>query len=187
MRKNVEKARGRGPLRSLLTSLTLLVLASGLWAQGEKRHSGGDVVELWSADVEQQTGQKLENAQRTAQIFERLRAPEAERALVTSVSSWPEAYVAALYTQAMRRGFFPDRVDTRPPLFQLAPAMPPKRVTDALQYSFVAGTNSLPYEVMIRSVLRSEGIPVELIAVPQVESGFNPLALSPKGVGGSGS
>lgn len=170
-------------LRRLVTLFILLIAAPGVWAQTANDNSGRDVVDSWSADVSQQVDQKLEDAQRAVQMLEQLRAPIADSASISTVSKWPEAYAAALYTQAQQRGFFPNSIETRSHSLQLSPTLASERLPNPLRHSFAVKMNT-PFEAMIRTVLRSEGIPAELIAVPRVESGFNPLALSPKGARG---
>lgn len=58
----------------------------------------------------------------------------------------------------------------------------PSSLTDAFPEMVYRGTgHSL---AVIRAILQSQGLPANLIGVAAVESGFNPVALSPKGAAG---
>jgi len=140
-----------------------------------------DVVSSWSADVLNEVDRGVVNAERAVQVAEELAAVKTNALPIAAVSNWPEAYTTVLYTQARRRGLFQDNIETLGSAFsyhRAAATLPRNRP------AFGLSSRSKAVAEMIRGVLRREGLPAELLAVPLVESGFDPLALSPKGARG---
>ncbi len=183
MRKESKTSRLVVKVGMSLLWLTMATLpAPAIWAQPiTGTEPRPDVVSSWSADVFQAVDQSLVNAERAVQIIEQVRAVKMEVSSVSPVSSWPGAYTATLYAEAQQRGLFQgsiERLGSALPLPPRVATLPVNGATVSLSIHSQGMAN------MIREVLQREGLPTALVAVPLVESGFNPLALSPKGARG---
>lgn len=170
-------------MRIAVLNLAIAMTAvPAVWAQpAPDNESRQDVVSSWSGDVFREADQGVLNAERAIKIIEQLRAAKMRVPSVPLVSSWPEAYTAALYAQAQQRGLFQANIERLASALSLPPrvaTLPMNRAT------FSLGSHSHGMASMIREVLRREGLPSALVAVPLVESGFDPLALSPQGARG---
>jgi soluble lytic murein transglycosylase-like protein len=56
--------------------------------------------------------------------------------------------------------------------------------TQASSYPELVYREAVPWSPAVRTILRDQGLPTSLIGVVAVESGFNPMALSPRGAAG---
>ncbi|MGH9554580.1 MAG: lytic transglycosylase domain-containing protein [Terriglobales bacterium] len=156
---------------SLLTAVTLL--AATAWAQG---NTTADPVELWSSEVMRVADNKAAQADRAVYIVERLqeRGPAVNnteyQSLLPKISEWPQPYWEPLYKAAQAAG-----------LFQEPQASQPEAATRDQGPALARMRRFAP---LIVPVLREHGLPDSLLAVALIESGFNPMARSPKGAVG---
>ena len=157
---------------------------------------GPDVVQEWSSEVLRGADRKLSEADRALQLMEQLRqasrdTPESDSPLsdgipksMLSFSTWPRAYLDVFRREAEAL-----------PSTSRAGTMSLVRL--GLRED-VSGLSSEPswnkwhnrlnrmreFAPQVLQILRREGLPAELLAVPLIESGFNPYAESPKGARG---
>jgi soluble lytic murein transglycosylase-like protein len=164
-----------GIRRALRIALVMLfqTLAVG-WAQANP-----DVVESWNSQLLHQATRKAEEAETAVQFAEQFQARPAGDVL--NPAEWPRAYAAVLARRAQALGLFPagsvvshlwaEREER-------AAAIPDPLWGRRRSFHL---TQLVP---LIRGILRQEGLPEQLLAVPLIESGFDPLAESPKGARG---
>ncbi len=147
-------------LFALAGLLSVLTISDAARAQNLNRSGSesDDVVQRWSADV-------LDSVEHTA-----------ER--VTAVHEQPEHLSEAGYSVLSRvapAGMLPPEKGIGGSQLSLAFPPLPKAINSSYGRSFVP---------LMREILRGRGLTEQLIAVSLVESGFNPVALSPKGARG---
>ena len=170
-----------GVLRPL--RIPLAVFFAVWWGVAPSRgQTSSDVVQIWTSEVLRQATNKAEEAERATQISEQLRDVTSGGSL--SPAEWPRAYAILLAQRAQALRALPSgwRVPSSDKELSERAAGPLRAAGD------VAGTARSFREPeiapLIRRILRREGLPEQLVAVALIESGFNPLAKSPKGARG---
>jgi len=152
--------------RSVATQILSFFVAGAASAQTT------DVVQTWSADIARVTEEKVNAAIRAEIAYERL-AQAPRNAMLTA--DWPDAYAGVLQRRAETLALFDD--------------VPKSSVADlfsrksAFSGKFDQSSESDLYD-LVRRTIQAHGLPEQLFAVPLVESGFNPFAVSPKGARG---
>lgn len=157
-----------------------LALAQGSEPQNSRQPG---VIEKWSSELLETADHKVEAAEHAVRIMEELsqrRSAPGEDVGSLAPDQWPTAYAAVLSRQAAASL----QSEMRPPLrsyvsLPLIVDLPFERRTRR-----ESPYQTHQWEPMIRQILESKGLPAELLAVPLVESGFNPSAVSPKGARG---
>ena len=155
-----------------------LALAQGVEPENSRRP---DVIEKWSSELLKAADRKLEAAQDAVRINEELqqrKSAPGENIGSLRPDQWPRAYAEVLTRQAAALL----QAETGPSLQSAA-----ARFTVDLFEPKASRPNANQtdhWAPIIRQILESEGLPPELLAVPLVESGFNPSAVSPKGARG---
>lgn len=158
-----------------------LALAQGIEPQNGRQPG---VIEKWSSELLETAGHKVEAAELAVRIMEQLRqrtAASGEKiGSLDHPSQWPPAYAEVLsrYGSASLPPEISPRLQSEVSLPAIA-NLPFERRT-----SPESSQGTHPWEPIIGQILKSEGLPPELLAVPRVESGFNPSAISPKGARG---
>lgn len=157
-----------------------LALAQEIESQNSRQ---ADVIEKWSSELLETADQKVEAAEHAVRIMEELhqqRSAPGQEVGSLSPDQWPTAYAEVLSRQAAASL-----------QSEIAPALRSYvSLPLIVDLPFERGTRrespsqTHQWEAMIRQILESEGLPAELLAVPLVESGFNPSAVSPKGARG---
>jgi len=179
--KALENRYVTGVHRALRRSAVLLAAVS--WGVGTARgQTSPDVVEVWSSEVLRTATRKAEQAERVVQLSERLEELSAGSPL--SPAEWPTAYATLLERRAEAlRALSPNLMvssadkDPNEESAVLPDASP--------HFGGTARFFRAPEMArLIRRILRQEGLPEQLVAVALIESGFNPLAESPKGARG---
>lgn len=156
-------------------------VALGQRSEPQNRRQPG-VIEKWSAELLESADHKVEAAEHALRIMEELqqrRLAPGQDLENLAPDQWPSAYAEVLARQAATL-----RSETGP---MLRPYVSAPRVGDfPVERTPTARSAYRPHqwEAMIRQLLKTEGLPAELLAVPLVESGFNPSAVSPKGARG---
>jgi len=152
--------------RSVATQLIAFFVACAASAQPK------DVVQTWSADIARVTEEKANAAIRAEIAHERLaQAPRNARL----AADWPDAYAGVLQRRAETLALFDD--------------VPKSSFADsssrdaAFPGTFDQSSGSALHD-LVRRTIRARGLPEQLFAVPLVESGFDPFAVSPKGARG---
>jgi len=152
--------------RSVATQILSFFVAGAASAQTT------DVVQTWSADIARVTEEKVNAAIRAEIAYKRL-AEAPRNAILTA--DWPDAYAGVLQRRAETLALFDD--------------VPKSSVADlfsrksAFSGKFDQSSESDLYD-LVRRTIQAHGLPEQLFAVPLVESGFNPFAVSPKGARG---
>jgi len=152
--------------RSVATQILAFFVAGAASAQTT------DVVQTWSADIARVTEEKANAAIRAEIAYERL-AQAPRNAMLTA--DWPDAYAGVLQRRAETLALFDD--------------VPKSSFADffsreiALSGQFDQSSKSDLHD-LVRRAIQAQGLPEQLFAVPLVESGFNPFAVSPKGARG---
>ena len=153
-------------------------------AQGSEPQSSREpgVIEKWSSELLETADHKVEAAEHAVRIMEELsqrRSASGDAVGSLAPDQWPTAYAKVLSRQAATI-----QSEMGPALrsyvsLPLIVDLPFERRT-----SRESPYQTHQWEPIIRQILKSEGLPAELLAVPLVESGFNPSAVSPKGARG---
>jgi len=152
--------------RSVATEILSFFVAGAASAQTT------DVVQTWSADIARVTEEKANAAIRAEIAYKRL-AEAPRNAILTA--DWPDAYAGVLQRRAETLALFDD--------------VPKSSFSDlfsrksAFSGKFDQSSESDLYD-LVRRTIQAHGLPEQLFAVPLVESGFNPFAVSPKGARG---
>ncbi len=152
--------------RSVATQILSFCVAGAASAQTT------DVVQTWSADIARVTEEKANAAIRAEIAYKRL-AEAPRNAILTA--DWPDAYAGVLQRRAETLALFDD--------------VPKSSFSDlfsrksAFSGKFDQSSESDLYD-LVRRTIQAHGLPEQLFAVPLVESGFNPFAVSPKGARG---
>jgi len=192
-------SEGRRPLSARGICLLVLLCATQFalaQAPSEPSAPGSDVVARWSSEVQRNVERKAEEAERTMRLVQQIRRENARladggkepRATAWAASlptaSWPSAYADVLHRELEAHGLF----ETIPKESLLWPDAEGPLGASSTQISEDTWKGNLrrmrELEPLVLQVLRDEGLPAQLLAVPLVESGFNPAALSPKGARG---
>jgi len=152
--------------RSVATQILSFFVAGAASAQTT------DVVQTWSADIARVTEEKANAAIRAEIAYKRL-AEAPRNAILTA--DWPDAYAGVLQRRAETLALFDDV-----PKSSFAELS--SRET-AFRGQF-AQSSERDLHDLVRRTIQAHGLPEQLFAVPLVESGFNPFAVSPKGARG---
>jgi membrane-bound lytic murein transglycosylase D len=152
--------------RSVVTQILSFFVAGAASAQTT------DVVQTWSADIARVTEEKANAAIRAEIAYKRL-AEAPRNAILTA--DWPDAYAGVLQRRAETLALFDDV-----PKSSFADLFSRK---SAFSGKFDQSSESDLYD-LVRRTIQAHGLPEQLFAVPLVESGFNPFAVSPKGARG---
>ncbi len=152
--------------RSVATQILSFFVAGAASAQTT------DVVQTWSADIARVTEEKVNAAIRAEIAYKRL-AEAPRNAILTA--DWPDAYAGVLQRRAETLALFDDV-----PKSSFADLFSRK---SAFSGKFDQSSESDLYD-LVRRTIQAHGLPEQLFAVPLVESGFNPFAVSPKGARG---
>ena len=152
--------------RSVATQILSFFVAGAASAQTT------DVVQTWSADIARVTEEKANAAIRAEIAYKRL-AEAPRNAILTA--DWPDAYAGVLQRRAETLALFDDV-----PKSSFADLFSRK---SAFSGKFDQSSESDLYD-LVRRTIQAHGLPEQLFAVPLVESGFNPFAVSPKGARG---
>jgi hypothetical protein len=137
---------------------------------------------------------KAEAAERALRLVQEIRrgnpeladeeAASAVDASRLAIANWPGAYADVLHREFETHGLF----QTIPKASLLPPDAEGPLGAWSRQISEDTWKGNLQrmreLEPLVLQVLRDEGLPAQLLAVPLIESGFNPAALSPKGARG---
>lgn len=157
-----------------------LALAQAIEPQNRSQAGG---IEKWSSELLETADHKIEAAERAVRLMEQLRQQRSalgEDVGGLSPDQWPTAYAEVLSRQAaasLQSNLGP-HLQSYVSLPTIADLPFERRTSQEGPYQ------AHPWESIIRQILKSEGLPAELLAVPLVESGFNPSAISPKGARG---
>lgn len=137
-----------------------------------------DVVEKWSSELLKAADRKVEAAERASPIDEQLQERSSADGENLPRDQWSKAYAEVIPRQAaaLRPTEPGPSVQSYSGRFSLDLFKP--ETNNAKDHQ----TNQ--WALVIRQILEREGLPPELLAVPLVESGFNPSAVSPKGARG---
>lgn len=161
-------------------AIVFFCFSPSLWGQSpvQPRKRGADVVEQWSLEVLGSVERKAAEAERAAQLMEQIRraSPESsngEDALLLP-SLWPKAYADALHQAAEAHGLFP-------PVSRVS--LPAPGLANETGH-WAKHPRMRELQPLVLEILEREGLPPQLLAIPLIESGFNPAALSPKGARG---
>ena len=131
-----------------------------------------DVVQTWSADIARVTEEKANAAVRAEIAYDRL-AQAPRNAMPTA--DWPDAYAGVLQRRAETLALFDDVPESSfADLFSRETALSGQ----------VGQSPGSDLQAVVHRAIQAEGLPEQLFAVPLVESGFNPFALSSKGARG---
>ena len=152
--------------RSVATQILSFFVAGAASAQTT------DVVQTWSADIARVTEEKVNAAIRAEIAYKRL-AEAPRNAILTA--DWPDTYAGVLQRRAETLALFDDV-----PKSSFADLFSRK---SAFSGKFDQSSESDLYD-LVRRTIQAHGLPEQLFAVPLVESGFNPFAVSPKGARG---
>ena len=183
-----------GWLGTLLLRPAFLILISYQMASAQTltdfRRNAPDVVQQWSSSVLASTDRSVAEAERALQLVEQLQEarsndePGNPVISLLSHSSWPRAYLDVFRRHA---GPYASTASTRSTARSRF-GLPEMKLVPSFGTSWPgwSGKSRHARELvsLVAHVLRKEGLPSELLAVPLVESGFNPLAESPKGARG---
>ncbi len=157
-----------------------LALAQGTEPENSRQPG---VIEKWSSELLEAVDHKVAAAEQAVRIMEELRqrrsAPGADVGSLAP-EQWPEAYAEVLSHQAAAsvQNEMGSALRSYPSLPLIVDLSIESRTSRASSYQMHQ------WEPFVRQILKSEGLPLELLAVPLVESGFNPSAMSPKGARG---
>jgi soluble lytic murein transglycosylase-like protein len=164
---------------SMICAVAWMTLTAGqAMAQSSQPSADRDVVARWSRDLLAKAEGHAERAITAQQIVQRsLASADASNAEALDPTKWPAAYANVIHEHAETLGV------VRPVHVQTGADSAERR-----EYAWqpetshsVRSTALRALEPAIRRVLRMHGLPEHLVAVPLIESGFNPRARSPKG------
>lgn len=160
----------------LLPLLAILGCRAAAYAQAIP-----DVVDFWSSDLLHEAARRAadsEQALAVSEQFERSSVPDS-----LDPAEWPRAYAALLAQRAQTAGL----VSSMPTISRLSLSLAdvaPIKATPSIEWIWDQSSRRQQLRPLVRSILRHEGLPEALLAVPLIESGFDPFALSPKGARG---
>jgi membrane-bound lytic murein transglycosylase D len=152
--------------RSVATRILVFLVAGAASAQTT------DVVQTWSADIARMTEEKADAAIRAEIAYGRL-AQAPRNAMPTE--DWPDAYAGVLQRRTETLALFDDV-----PKSSFADLFARENALSGQSDQSSGGD----LHDLVRRAIQAQGLPEQLFAVPLVESGFNPFALSPKGARG---
>lgn len=192
MPRNNSRAQitSRAVTTSPLLCLLLLLAGQTAWAQGARGSNPSDGVQEWFQRISQVTDQKLAEAERALEMTQRLKDqnPAISDPVASQIedswfehASWPQAYV-----DVFRRLSAPyqGRLNAAVQPFRLEESAGDLGSNWGQPNWSVKPTNTRQLQYLVLTILEREGLPRELLAVPLIESGFDPFAESPKGARG---
>ncbi len=138
------------------------------------------MIDRWSAEVLDAADNKVRAAEETVRIMNEPDQPKSapgDYQRGATADQWANAYVDVLSRRADLRT---ERVTVSHPSTGVAPLLDLRLD----RFKNRDSNQAQEWERMIAEMLTREGLPAELAAVPLVESGFNPTAVSPKGARG---
>lgn len=180
----------RAVTRSPLLCLLLLLFGQTVWAQGARSSNPSDGIQEWFLRISQVTDHKLANAEQAVVMVQQLRGvggdiskPAASQFDAPGLdhSSWPRAYL-----DVFRRVSAPHKgsLNTAVQPFSLEDPAGGLGPNWRQPNSSIKSRDTRQLQYLVLNILEREGLPRELLAVPLVESGFDPFAVSPKGARG---
>lgn len=174
--------------KGLRLCLLLLLTGQTVWAQGARDSNPSDGIRKWFLQISQVTDRKLADADQAVVMVQELKRTGGDisnpavsqfEASGLDYSAWPQAYL-----DVFRRLSAPyqGRLNATAQPFDLK--NPAEGLASNWRHPAVKARDTRQIQSLVLAILEKEGLPRELLAVPLVESGFDPFAESPKGARG---